>query len=228
MRTYLVFIFCISFFLGKAQLTAPTFGGQTAQAPKDKVKQHARWKVDIVPAVVEVGKEAEIVIQAEIDEEWYLYSSDFDANLGPIVTSITFKESSGVVPVGKLVAIHPKKKFDDIWGGDITYFIGKAEFRQKIKVTKENPLVLATIEYQTCTIKDGACVSGEYDVEAKVKTVADKGGGNKAVVPSPKASPSQISTLKKRAEKIEKKSTYYESRIKSINDSIGYLPNAPR
>ena len=94
-----------------------------------------------------------------------MYSSDFDPNLGPIVTSLNLKKNNGFSAVGKLKPTKPKRKFDDIWGGEISYFIEKAKFKQKIKILKENPIIEGVVEYQTCTIKDGACVGGEFDIK---------------------------------------------------------------
>ncbi len=184
MRTYFLAFFCFFLLVAKAQIALPDLGGQTVAEPKHKVKQHASWTVEVVPAEVAIGKEAELVIKADIEEGWYLYSSDFDPNLGPIVTSLKFNPSSDYSPVGKLMAVHPKREFDDIWGGEISKFIGKGEFRQKIKILKENPSVSGTIEYQTCTIKDGACVSGEYDLAIQVKTARKKPEEGGKIVPN--------------------------------------------
>ncbi|HAR20705.1 MAG TPA: disulfide bond formation protein DsbD [Cytophagales bacterium] len=156
---FLGLVACLSL---QAQLF-PNNNVGNAATTTNKVKQHSTWKYEVSPKKASVGQEVELVLTAEIEEGWYLYSSDFDPNLGPIVTAITFKKKDGFEPVGKLKAIRPKRKFDDIWGGEISYFVNKAEFRQKIKVLKEKPTAEATIEYQTCTLQDGACVGGEYD-----------------------------------------------------------------
>jgi thiol:disulfide interchange protein DsbD len=157
---FLGLVVCLSL---QAQFFPNNNVGNSATSADNKVKQHATWKYALNPTKASVGEEIELILTAEIEEGWYLYSSDFDPNLGPIVTAITFKKKDGFEPVGKLKAVRPKRKFDDIWGGEISYFIKKAEFRQKIKLLKEKPTAEATIEYQTCTIQDGACVGGEYD-----------------------------------------------------------------
>jgi len=177
MRKVLLFFLFVFFLCTKihAQFVQGTNFGNSNNT-NAKVKQHAKWKYELNPTKVTVGQEIELILTADIEEGWYLYSSDFDPNLGPIVTSITFKKNDGFQAIGKLKAIHPKRKFDDIWGGEVSYFIEKAEFRQKIKVLKQNPTVEATVEYQTCTIKDGACVGGEYDfsVNSKQLTVISR------------------------------------------------------
>lgn len=167
----IIFISCQERSEGQVgQITIPNTASQATGGTTSKVKQHATWKASLSSEITEVGKTVELILQADVEDGWYMYSSNFDPNLGPIVTSLKLKKSEAYELVGKLEAIHPKKKFDDIWGGDITYFVGKAEFKQKIKILKANPTIEGTIEYQTCTIKDGACVSGEYDLSVPVLT----------------------------------------------------------
>lgn len=200
MRTLFIFLSIFGLVeLASAQLSVSGLGGPTA--PTGKVKQHAAWSYSIEPAVVEVGKEAELVLQATIEDGWYLYASDFDPNLGPIVTALTLSSSDAFRVVGKLVSEHPKKKFDEIWGGEITYFVGNATFRQKIKILKENPRLSGTVEYQTCTIKDGACVSGENDFEVVV--------------------PTKLGTVLEKPSKVEKKAAVVLEKIDSTDKAIG-------
>jgi thiol:disulfide interchange protein len=63
--------------------------------------------------------------------------------------------------VGKIKPIGAKKKYDELWGGEYTYFTKKAEFRQRIRVLQDNPLIKGSFEYQVCSEKDGKCVPGE-------------------------------------------------------------------
>ncbi len=180
------------------QISIPTIGGQTAT--NNKPKQHAKWSYSINPAKATIGQEVELVLTVEIEEGWYLYSSDFDPNLGPIVTAVNFKKNDSFEAIGSLKAIKPKRKFDDIWGGEVSYFIEKAEFRQKIKVLKEKPSIEGTIEYQTCTIKDGACVGGEYDFSVNltvVKPLPSVVGKKSTVVSVQSSENSKVDTAKK-------------------------------
>jgi thiol:disulfide interchange protein len=183
MRLSIAF-FCLLFHHSFAQISIPTIGGQTESGKPNKVKQHAFWDASVSAKEVAVGDEVELVLNATVEEGWYMYSSDFDPNLGPIVTTVTLKKSGDYESVGTLKAIHPKKKFDEIWGGDITYFVGKAEFRQKVKVLASDVILEGTVEYQTCTIKDGACVSGEYDFKVAIKANPKKSSDIKTKVNS--------------------------------------------
>lgn len=125
-----------------------------------QVIKPAKWKFSVKPENSKVGETAELIFDVKLDEGWYIYSNDFDPELGPIPTTADFKKNDSYQLVGKLKAIHPKKKFDEIWGGDITYFTKSGQFVQKIIVLKEKVSVAGTLDFQTCTEKDGQCVPG--------------------------------------------------------------------
>lgn len=142
---------------------------------KAQIQNHASWESKFSKTEVKAGETVDIIFSATIDPGWYLYSSDIDPDLGPMVTTISFEASPAYELVGKLRPVKPKKKFDEIWQGDITYFTGKGEFVQTVRILKENPVIRASAEYQTCTEKDGLCVLGTADFELKGLKVAQAG-----------------------------------------------------
>lgn len=121
------------------------------------------WDFQLSTTNYEVGDEIDLVFKATIDKDWYLYSSDFDPDLGPMVTEVVFESKSGFELVGGLKAINPKKGYDDVFEGDYTYFRGTGEFRQTIKVTDENIGFIGSVNYQVCTDVDGRCIPFEDD-----------------------------------------------------------------
>lgn len=100
----------------------------------------------------------ELVFQAKIDDNWYLYSSDFDPDLGPMVTTFNFSEDPGYTLIGDIQPLHPKKKFDSLWMGEYTYFKKEAEFRQKVKLIKDRYHISGNYVYQVCSDVDGKCI----------------------------------------------------------------------
>jgi len=123
-----------------------------------QILEPAKWSNQPATMTAAVGDEIELVFTATIDATWYLYSSDFDPDLGPQVTTFTFEPNDSYELVGDLRPIKPKEKFDDIWGGNVRYFIGQGEFRQTIKVLKKNLTISGSYEYQVCTDVDGKCI----------------------------------------------------------------------
>lgn len=124
-----------------------------------------QWESKTSTNEAKVGETVELIFTAKIDEGWYLYSNDFDPNLGPMLTSFEFTPNDTYSLVGKKpIPVGAKKKFDaEIWNGEYTYFTKTAEFRQKIKVLKENPKIQATANYQVCSDESGKCIPLEDD-----------------------------------------------------------------
>lgn len=117
------------------------------------------WSVSVSKSDVHIGETVELIFQANIDEGWYLYSSDFDPNLGPVVATFSFSKSSTYERVGKIQPIGAKSKEDlVIWMGTYTYFLHHAEFRQKVKILEKNPVIKVKLNGQACNDESGKCV----------------------------------------------------------------------
>lgn len=134
----------------------------------------AKWSWSIKPANPKVGEQAEVIFKVAIEKDWYLYSSDFDKDLGPVVTTVTFKPGVGFQTVGELKAINPHSKNDtEIWNGTYTYFTGQAEFRQKIKITASDYTIEGSYDSQSCSNVSGLCVpiKGPFSLKGKAEKV---------------------------------------------------------
>ncbi len=108
------------------------------------------------------GDTLDLIFHVIIDPDWYLYSSDFDPELGPMVTEFTFNPTDGYELVGDIQPIDAKKKYDELWEGEYTYFVGKAEFRQTVRITDASLKAIAgSYNYQVCTDVDGQCIPFE-------------------------------------------------------------------
>ncbi|MBX0290923.1 thioredoxin family protein [Hymenobacter sp. HSC-4F20] len=112
-----------------------------------------------------VGEEVELIVNARIDENWHLYATNFDPDLGPTVFTFTFAKSPAYELVGKPQSIGTKKKFDDVFKGDVTYFERTGQIKQRIRVLQPGALIIKTeTEFQTCTDIDGRCIPGEQSL----------------------------------------------------------------
>jgi len=134
------------------------------------------WQFKTSGQEVNIGDELELIFTAAIDKNWYLYSSDFDPELGPMVTEFEFEKNDTYELVGDIQPINPKEKYDEIWEGKYTYFKNKGEFRQKIKVLKENPVIKGLFSYQVCSDVDGKCIPFEEDFS--FENIKAKGSAN--------------------------------------------------
>ncbi len=141
-------VFLVISFFAQAQIISP---------PK--------WTLSLDPKTLQAGENATLVFEAEIPGGWYIYSNDFDKDLGPLLTTIVLEESASFSPSGKLKAINPKKKFDEIWEGDITYFIKNGRFELPLKILSTGGTIKGILEYQMCSDLSGQCINYEDDVE---------------------------------------------------------------
>ncbi|QDH78314.1 DUF255 domain-containing protein [Echinicola soli] len=174
----LVFLFCLTSIASFAQLIEP---------PK--------WQMTLSEQTPFVDDEIELIFKADIPRDWYIYSNDFDPDLGPMLTELSLEGSEGIEPIGKLKPIDPKRKIDEIWDGEVSYFTGTAEFRQKVKITKTAVKIIGVMSYQMCSDVTGQCVPYEEDFsqavnasikkEAAQETQNAQGGGEEVADESP-------------------------------------------
>lgn len=110
------------------------------------------------------GNQANLILQADIPIGWYIYSNDFSPDLGPILTQLELEESPNYRLDGKLKAINPKTKFEEVWDGEVTYFMGKGRFEQKLTLLNSEGTIAGIIIYQMCSDVTGQCINYEEDV----------------------------------------------------------------
>lgn len=123
----------------------------------------AKWQIKLSETNVKAGDEIDIIFQATIDDVWYMYANEFDADCGPLLTEVRFDETANVEPVGGLLAINSVSKHDEIFDCDVKIFKKKGEFRQRIRVLGGPMTITGAIEGQVCTEIDGKCIPFEED-----------------------------------------------------------------
>ncbi|WP_439582761.1 cytochrome c biogenesis protein CcdA [Dyadobacter bucti] len=130
---------------------------------KAQILKPASWSYAISQKDVKVNDQIDLIFNVKIDKDWYLYSTDFDPDLGPMVTTFNFKPDKSYELVGKIKPVHAKKKHSELWGGEYTYFAKTAQFIQTVKVLDKNFKVNGDVEYQVCTEVDGKCIPFDQD-----------------------------------------------------------------
>lgn len=148
MKRIIAILFILSSIQGWAQILKP-----------------ATWSIAVSNPTAQVGDEVDLIFNVKIDDDWYLYSTDFDPDLGPMVTEFAFTPDASYELVDSLAPIGAKRKYDELWEGEYTYFRHTAQFIQKVKILAENPEVKGTYDYQVCTDVDGKCIpfGDEFD-----------------------------------------------------------------
>ena len=113
-----------------------------------QILEPSSWRVQSDKTEVAVGETVELVFEATIDENWYLYSSDFDPDCGPMVTTFEFTNDAGYERIGDIRAINPIDKFDEIFECDVRIFKKKGLFKQTIKITNAQPNISGSYQFQ--------------------------------------------------------------------------------
>ncbi|WP_038032421.1 protein-disulfide reductase DsbD family protein [Thermonema rossianum] len=147
-------------------------GGAQAQ-----IEEHAHWTHNLrAPQPLHVGDTIELVFKAKIDNDWYLYASDFDPELGPMVTEIEIAQIQGAKAAGPLLSVNSIKKYDEIFEGQVAIFKKEGTFIQKFVVTAPEVNIKGSINFQVCSNVTGMCVPGSYDFSVSVQARAKESG----------------------------------------------------
>jgi thiol:disulfide interchange protein len=128
-----------------------------------QILQPATWTMEPSASTAKVGDNVDLIFKATIDPDWYLYSSDFDPECGPMVTTFKFKPHSSYQLIGNIVPVKPILKHDKVFGCDVKIFKHTGEFRQTIKILSSGLKVEGSYEYQVCTDVDGKCIPFDHD-----------------------------------------------------------------
>ncbi len=130
------------------------------------------WNMELSEQSPAIGDEIEIRFKAKIEQDWYLYSSDFDPDLGPMVTEFFFNENETYELIGGIEAINPKRTYDSvIWMGEYTYFKKEGLFIQKVKILQEDFKITGNYTYQVCSDIDGKCIPFDDDFSLGSKNI---------------------------------------------------------
>ncbi len=111
------------------------------------------------------GTEAELVLVATLAPHWVVYSSDFEAGVGPLPARLKKKAQSTLQLTAPLrsVGAHRKDKKDSAWNAEYGYFSERAELRQKLTVPADGRLEV-TLNGQACYETDGTCHLFRQDI----------------------------------------------------------------
>ncbi len=144
----------------------------SASAQSFKVKDVIKWteKHDI-PATAKVGDIITLNFTGTLKEGFHIYASQQPSKATLPLEFILDKETKGAELSGKVIDGPGKKtEHDDVFDADVSFYEKTATFTQKIKITAENPVIVAHLRYQVCD--ESMCVPDNYEMKIPVKTVA--------------------------------------------------------
>lgn len=152
-----------------------------------QVLEPSKWEHTTSKKEVKIGDQIDLIFTAAIDPDWYLYSSDFDPECGPMVTTFNFEADASYELVGELKAIDPIEKFDDIFECNVRIFKKKGVFKQTVKILSDPVNITGNYEFQVCSDIDGKCIPFDYDFDFQgIKIIKTAGTKTAEVKPEEK------------------------------------------
>ena len=106
-----------------------------------------------LPRTVTTGRTFDAQLLAKIDDGWHIYG--LTKVPGPIPTQITLPTDQPFSLSGEIVTSAPKIDYDSVFGSDVEFFEGDAEFGLPIKVDPKavagKRTVAVSVRYQICS-----------------------------------------------------------------------------
>jgi thiol:disulfide interchange protein len=153
-RILLLFILFSSFITphSHSQIQKPALGSG--------ILKPVRWSYTFSKNEIKKGETVDLIFTAVLENDWYIYSTDLDPELGPTVTTFKFEPNSTYQLIGKIKAPNAKEKFEEVWNGKVKYFDDRAVYKQTVRILTDQPNIQGTSDYQTCRHTNGICVPG--------------------------------------------------------------------
>lgn len=171
-----------------------TSHAQPAEQPS-VLKETPKWIITADKKEVKVGEVVTLTLTSVIEKDWYMYSNDFDPNLGPIAAEIKFIPHSSFELVGKTKPVGSKKHYEEVWEGTVSIFTKKAVFKQQVKILSDKPQIKVSLYFQECSEITGVCMppfDQEYEVKDLFKVTGDSPETNtSSTTPSTETEPAE-------------------------------------
>jgi len=136
------------------------FTACTTSTPKTvqaAFESHLTWKSE-----VEKISETEFKVKfiCTLEDQWHTYSQ-FTKEGGPLPTQFRFEKNNDIELIGKVEELGKKKTaFDELFGVDVTSFVGDAIFVQKVKIKKPTAVLKGEFDGQVCKDEEGCMPFG--------------------------------------------------------------------
>jgi thiol:disulfide interchange protein DsbD len=152
-------------------LFALSLGLQTWAQIHDPVKWS--FETEVIDA-----DEVELIIHADIEEGWHLYSQHVEGD--PIPTSFTFFENEKLHFKGAVEEGTPQEEYDPNFETVLKFFSKKATFKQRIKLmSMDTTMLRGELEFMVCN--DAMCLPPEWvDIEVIMPAAEKVSLGSKA------------------------------------------------
>jgi hypothetical protein len=111
------------------------------------------------------GNEATLVMKASIEKDWHIYSQ-FTPDGGPLPTVFTFEKNDCYSLIEKVTEQGAHQEYDSTFQVKVLTLDGNPEFRQKIKLVKDECIITGHVDGQVC--KD-VCIMFEGSLTFEIR-----------------------------------------------------------
>ena len=133
------------------------------------------WSFDVE---IKDGNQANLVMEATIEEGWHIYAMDLPSDQGPLPTEFIYNPSDSYSLAGKTKEGEYITHYDPNFDMDLNYFEDEALFTQTInRLSKEDFSVTGELSFMVCN--EEMCLPPEY-VEFDFKVAGAEGGASDA------------------------------------------------
>jgi thiol:disulfide interchange protein DsbD len=139
-------------------------------------QSHLSFKTDVEPLD---NNEFNVKIICTLDKDWHVYSQH-TAEGGPLPTQFVFTPNKDIKLIGKVQEIGKlEKKFDELFGVEVSSFAKQVTFLQKVKVNNLKTKLEGEFDGQVCKDEEGCMPFGPEQFSFSFDNQT-----NTAVVPS--------------------------------------------
>ena len=161
--------------------------------------------------------QAELLLHANIDKEWHIYSMRQESNDGPISLTFNFEKNKNYSLDGEIIEPKPEKMYDKNFEMNVKFYEHEVTYKQKIKIhSKESFSVKGTLNFQTCN--SSMCLP-PTDVDFEFKIAGTGGAATNTVALTKKDSDTAKKIVADTSHKISTAAVDDEN----FNDSCGSL-----
>jgi hypothetical protein len=132
---FAIFVGMNKFLLSFFALSLPFLGSS---------QEHIQWsgKYDVQAKMV--------LLTADLEAGWHLYSQSTDESVGPIATKFELDKNKLMLIEGPMSEPESIDAFDPNFEGNVKYFEKQVVFKQRISPIEESTSVTYTITYMIC------------------------------------------------------------------------------
>ncbi len=145
--------------------SAQVFGGST-NFEQHKVEKHAKWTISFDESKAIIGEEFQITFDVTIDDEWYIYGTEFLDRVYPTELKYDVKKGISEKTIYKSIGA---ETVNDEYLGEITEFKKKGKYVLTVTPTSSKVDIKGLMYYGIC--KEGTCMPAEesFDITFSAK-----------------------------------------------------------